>query len=83
MSSGLIFKKYIAGITNTDSACCPGPCAKNPHYFREPCSNRKEYWFWDEGYTTEQAAKLAAAAFYSGKTFTTPVNFKRLIAMKG
>ena len=42
-----------------------------------------EYWFWDDLYTTEKAAKLAAAVFYSGKAFTAPINIKRLIAMKG
>ncbi|TVU32418.1 hypothetical protein EJB05_24149, partial [Eragrostis curvula] len=71
-----------AGFSNIISACCEGPCTPNP-YFRAPCSNRKDYWFWDDGYMTEQAAKVTAAAFYSGKAFTTPLNFKRLIAMKG
>ncbi|TVU23208.1 hypothetical protein EJB05_30175, partial [Eragrostis curvula] len=71
-----------AGFSNIISACCEGPCMPNS-YFRAPCSNRKDYWFWDDGYMTEQAAKVTAAAFYSGKAFITPVNFKRLIAMKG
>ncbi|WVZ76782.1 hypothetical protein U9M48_024716 [Paspalum notatum var. saurae] len=69
------------GFANTNSACCPGLCAPSP-YYSEPCSNRTEYWFWDEGYTTEQAANLAADAFYSGKMFVTPVSFKRLIATR-
>ncbi|GJM90921.1 hypothetical protein PR202_ga07248 [Eleusine coracana subsp. coracana] len=71
-----------AGFTNTNSVCCEGPCMPNS-YFRAPCDNRMEYWFWDDGYTTEQAAKVAAAAFYSGKAFTAPVNLKCLVAMKG
>lgn len=52
-------------------------------FFGAPCDNRAQYWFWDEGYTTEQAAKLAAAAFYDGPArFTVPVNFKGLMEKK-
>ncbi|RLN09772.1 hypothetical protein C2845_PM11G17320 [Panicum miliaceum] len=71
-----------SGFTKTDAACCPGPCAPS-RLFGEPCYNRMEYWFWDEGYTTEQAAKLAVVEFYNGTAFTKPVNIKRLVAMKG
>ncbi|RLN09419.1 hypothetical protein C2845_PM11G17310 [Panicum miliaceum] len=80
-SNATFMSPPASGFANTNSACCPGLCAPNP-YFGQPCSNRVEYWFWDDGYTTEQAAKLAAAAFYSGKRFAMPVNFKRLITMK-
>lgn len=45
-----------------------------------PCKNRGQYWFWDESYPTEKAAKLAATAFYNGPAqFTKPVNFKKLV----
>lgn len=67
------------GFTNTDAACCKGPCNEQ---FGAPCGNRREYWFWDVGHTTEKAAKLAAAAFYDGeRQFTTPLNFKRLMGI--
>ncbi|PAN05750.1 hypothetical protein PAHAL_1G135500 [Panicum hallii] len=71
----------VPGFTNTNNACCSGLCAT--YYYDIVCSERMEYWFWDDFYTTEKAAKLAAAAFYSGKAFTAPVNIRRLIAMKG
>nr|CAB3505059.1 unnamed protein product [Digitaria exilis] len=81
--SNATFSNPLAyGFANTNSACCPGPCAPNPN-FGQPCSNRMDYWFWDDGYTTEKAARLASMAFYSGNTFSMPVNLKRLLAMKG
>ncbi|KAF8670116.1 hypothetical protein HU200_050914 [Digitaria exilis] len=81
--SNATFSNPLAyGFANTNSACCPGPCAPYP-YFGQPCSNRMDYWFWDDGYTTEKAARLASMAFYSVNTFSMPVNLKRLLAMKG
>ncbi|BAF08509.1 GDSL esterase/lipase At1g71691 [Oryza sativa Japonica Group] len=72
-----------AGFVNIDSSCCPGPCMPFPYFNQPPCDNRAQYWFWDGGYTTEQAAMVAAAAFYNGTAkFTTPVNFKQLIRRK-
>ncbi|KAL6877518.1 hypothetical protein ACP4OV_012733 [Aristida adscensionis] len=70
-----------SGFVNTDLACCKGPCdARFEQYVGPPCQNRTEYWMWDNVHTTEQAAKLSAAAFYDGTAqFTTPVNFKKLV----
>lgn len=49
-----------------------------------PCENRVQYWFWDESYLTEEAAKLAAAAFCDGgpPQFTVPLNFNKLVHRK-
>ncbi|KAL6646850.1 hypothetical protein ACP70R_015544 [Stipagrostis hirtigluma subsp. patula] len=67
-----------AGFVNINSACCNGHC--DARVGPPPCKNRKQYWFWDQSFTTEQAAKLAAAAFYNGPVkFTLPVNFKKLV----
>lgn len=75
----LVCHRMYTGFTNTDAACCKGPCNEQ---FGAPCGNRREYWFWDVGHTTEKAAKLAAAAFYDGeRQFTTPLNFKRLMGI--
>ncbi|KAF7074790.1 hypothetical protein CFC21_079610 [Triticum aestivum] len=68
------------GFVNTGGACCQGSCAPGSGL---PCANRSQYWYWDEEYPTEQAAKLAASAFFNGTTqFTTPMNFKMLINQK-
>ncbi|KAF7067801.1 hypothetical protein CFC21_073641 [Triticum aestivum] len=69
-------------FVNTGGACCQGSCAPGSGL---PCANRSQYWYWywNEEYPTEQAAKLAASAFFNGTTqFTTPVNFKTLISQK-
>ncbi|KAF8775870.1 hypothetical protein HU200_004132 [Digitaria exilis] len=81
-SNATFANPLASGFTNIDTACCPGACAPT-HSYWAPCYNRPEYWFWDEGYTTEQADKLAAVAFYNGTVFARPVNIRRLIAMKG
>jgi hypothetical protein len=49
-----------------------------------PCENRVQYLFWDESYLTEEAAKLAAAAFCDGgpPQFTVPLNFNKLVHRK-
>ncbi|GJN19595.1 hypothetical protein PR202_gb06885 [Eleusine coracana subsp. coracana] len=64
-----------SGFVNTQGTCWPG--------YLTPCSNRTEFWYRDAyGYTTEQAAKLAATAFYNGTKFTVPFNFTRLFTTK-
>ncbi|WVZ88739.1 hypothetical protein U9M48_035223 [Paspalum notatum var. saurae] len=72
-----------SGFSNVESACCPGPCAPGAPMFGGACDNTMGYFFWDEGYISEQAAKLASAAFYNGKAFAKPVNIRQLIAIKG
>nr|CAB3446387.1 unnamed protein product [Digitaria exilis] len=80
-SNSIFANPMATGFRDTKNACCTGLCA--PYTYDDVCSNRMDYWFWDDLYTTEKAAKLAATAFYSGKAFTAPVNIKRLIAMNG
>ncbi|TVU10921.1 hypothetical protein EJB05_44476, partial [Eragrostis curvula] len=56
------------GFEDSHSACCNGPCAPpaDEHgYDSPPCGNRTQYWFWDQEFPTERAAKLTAAAFYN------------------
>uniref|UniRef100_A0A0D9VF09 GDSL esterase/lipase n=1 Tax=Leersia perrieri TaxID=77586 RepID=A0A0D9VF09_9ORYZ len=68
------------GFVNINSTCCNPPCTPEND---PPCENRKQYWFWDDSYMTEQADKLASAAFYNGPArFTVPINFKRLVKIK-
>ncbi|OEL19672.1 GDSL esterase/lipase, partial [Dichanthelium oligosanthes] len=66
-----------AGFVDITSECCAYPCDS------PPCQNRTQYWFWDVSNPTEQAAKLAAAAFYDGPAqFTVPISFKKLVQRK-
>uniref|UniRef100_A0A0D9VF06 GDSL esterase/lipase n=1 Tax=Leersia perrieri TaxID=77586 RepID=A0A0D9VF06_9ORYZ len=74
-SNATFANSSAAGFVNIDSSCCPGPCMPTPYFNQPPCDNRDQYWFWDGGYTTEQAAKVAAAAFFNGtRKFTTPID---------
>nr|CAB3449659.1 unnamed protein product [Digitaria exilis] len=67
-----------AGFVDIASECCTNYLCDSP-----PCQNRSQYWFWDDLYPTEQAAKLAAAAFYDGPAqFTVPFSFKKLVQKK-
>ncbi|CAL4969865.1 unnamed protein product [Urochloa decumbens] len=82
-SNGTFANPGASGFANTSIACCKRPCDSQAAFQEPPCQNRAEYWFWDEEYITEKAAKLAAAAFYDGPSkFTMPINFKKLVQRK-
>ncbi|CAN6237897.1 unnamed protein product [Urochloa humidicola] len=82
-SNGTFANPGASGFANTSIACCKRPCDPQAAFQEPPCQNRTEYWFWDEEYITEKAAKLAAAAFYDGPSkFTMPINFKKLVQRK-
>ncbi|WVZ76787.1 hypothetical protein U9M48_024720 [Paspalum notatum var. saurae] len=67
-------KPSAAGFVDVADACCGGPCDS------PPCQNRTQYWFWDYSYPTQQAAMLAAVAFFYGPAqFTVPISFKKLV----
>ncbi|GJN19597.1 hypothetical protein PR202_gb06887 [Eleusine coracana subsp. coracana] len=79
-SNATFMNPSAARFVDTVRACCKGSCTPKGG---SPCQNRKQYWFWDDLYITEQAAKLAAAAFYDGPAqFTVPINFKKLVQGK-
>ncbi|TVU23222.1 hypothetical protein EJB05_30189, partial [Eragrostis curvula] len=79
-SNATFMNPSAAGFVDTVKACCKGSC--NPQA-GPPCQNRKQYWFWDDLSITQQAANLAAAAFYDGPAhFTVPINFKKLVQAK-
>ncbi|EAY77825.1 hypothetical protein OsI_32868 [Oryza sativa Indica Group] len=74
------------GFTNTDSACCGSgimgaedDCLPNSTL----CTDHEGFLFWDHVHPSQRSAQLTAATFYDGMShFTTPFNFKQLVAKK-
>ncbi|XP_030466935.1 GDSL esterase/lipase At4g16230-like [Syzygium oleosum] len=84
MTSILMDVPGVVGIVNIEAACCGGgrlnadvPCniTDSPNL----CLNRNEYLFWDKFHPTQNAARKAAIALFTGTpTFVSPMNFSQL-----
>nr|AAM74257.1 Hypothetical protein [Oryza sativa Japonica Group] len=81
-----IRRPYRTRFTNTDSACCGSgimgaedDCLPNSTL----CTDHEGFLFWDRVHPSQRSAQLTAATFYDGMShFTTPFNFKQLVAKK-
>ncbi|CAA7391489.1 unnamed protein product [Spirodela intermedia] len=72
------------GFTDIISACCgsgrlnaESECRPNSTY----CSNRDEYFFWDQFHPTQATYRLIALTAYRGRRYASPVTIKQLVGL--
>lgn len=61
----------FSGFTNICDSCV-GEGAK-------PCENRKQYYFYDFGHTTEATNEIYANKCFSGRHACVPLNVEQLV----